>query len=114
MDRLKGVSMGVDYGYEKFYKVLNYAVGSADPVQRRLEVVLSGIGHLLRDSFPDDGTWKRFETLLNRCTSQVALENEGAIAATTSQMSNEEAIKWLREVFSILMGISEAYSRTKQ
>lgn len=105
--------MGVDYGNEKFFSVLSYAVGSTDSVQERLSNVISGVCHLERDSFPDDDTWQRFEALLAETTKRAAKGDEGTIAATTSQMSEDEAAKWLHEALSIFTEIAEAYGRAR-
>jgi len=100
--------MGLDYGWEKFFTSLHYAVGSAAPPQKLLEGVVSGVYDLRRDSFPDDETWKRFEKLLNETTYLSATGNEGAIRATTSQMTDDEAGRCLREAFEIFSKITEA------
>ncbi len=80
-------------------------------MQERLFGVVSGVCHLERDSFPDDATWERFEALLADNTKRAARGDEGTIEATTSQMSNEEAAKWLQEALSIFTDVAEAYGR---
>ena len=35
--------MGVDYGWEKFFSSINYAVTSTERLQQRLQGVVSGI-----------------------------------------------------------------------
>jgi hypothetical protein len=52
--------MGVDYGWEKFFSSIHYAVTSTELLQKRLQVVVSGIDGLRRDSFPSDTTYERF------------------------------------------------------
>ena len=52
--------MGVDYGWEKFFSSIHYAVTSTERLQQRLQVVVSGIDGLRRDSFPSDETYERF------------------------------------------------------
>jgi hypothetical protein len=106
--------MGLDYGWEKFFSSLHHAVGSAAPLQELLEGVMSGVRHLRRDSFPDDETWKRFEKLLNETTYLSATGNEGAIRATMSQMTDDEAGRCLREAFEIFSKIAEAYGAQAQ
>jgi hypothetical protein len=106
--------MGLDYGWEKFFSSLHYAVGSAAPPQELLEGVVSGVCHLRRDSFPDDETWKRFEKLLNETTCLPGKGHEGTIQATTSQMTDDEAGRCLREAFEIFSKIAEAYGAHAQ
>jgi hypothetical protein len=106
--------MGLDYGWEKFFSSLRYALGSAAPPQELLGGVVSGVCHLRRDSFPDDETWKRFEKLLNETTCLPGKGNEGTIQATTSQMTDDEAGRCLREAFEIFSKIAEAYGAHAQ
>jgi hypothetical protein len=77
--------MGVDYGWEKFFNSIHYAVTSTERLQQRLQVVVSGIDGLRRDSFPSDETYERFEKLMTATKMLPARGNEGRLAATTSQ-----------------------------
>jgi|ERR1700733_11319805 hypothetical protein len=101
--------MGIDYGWEKFFNTLSYAIGSTASPQERLEGVMVGTNHLERDNFPDDETWETFEKMLKATTSQSAQGGEGTIRATTSAMSDDEAAKWLTKAFEIFSEIAEAY-----
>jgi hypothetical protein len=101
--------MATDYGYEKFSGALNYAIGSTDSVQERLANVASEVCHLERDSFPNDELWQQFEVLMNATSGRAAKRDEGTIAATTCQMSNAEAAKWLRRALSIFSDLAEAF-----
>ena len=104
--------MGVDYGWEKFFASLHYAVASTAPLQERLESVVSEICHLKHDSFPDDETWERFENLMKETTKFPArTEGEGTIRATTAQMTDDEASKWLHEAIGIFSDIAQAYGK---
>lgn len=101
--------MSVIYGWEKFFNALNYAVVSEDSLQHRLEVVLCGVNHLQRDDFPDDESWDTFRKMLDEGTKRPArTEGEGTIRATTAQMTNEEASKWLLEAVSLFSDLAEA------
>ncbi len=101
--------MGIDYGWEKFFNTLHYAVASVEPLQARLASVVSGVNHLERDSFPDDETFNEFKTMLKATTMVPAKGNEGTIQSTTSVMKDDEAAMWLRKAFDIFSGIAEAY-----
>jgi hypothetical protein len=61
---LGGAPMGVDYGWEKFFSSIHYAVTSAERLQQRLQGVVNGIDGLRRDSFRSDETYERFEKLM--------------------------------------------------
>ena len=89
--------MGVDYGWEKFFSSIHYAVTSAERLQQRLQGVVSGIDGLRRDSFPSDETYERFEKLMAATKMLPARGNEGRLAATTSKMEESEAKQWLQE-----------------
>jgi hypothetical protein len=54
-------------------------------------------------------SWKRFEKLLSETTCLPAKGNEGTIQATTSQMTDDEAGRCLREAFEFFSKIREAY-----
>jgi hypothetical protein len=89
--------MGVDYKWEKFFSSIHYAVTSTELLQQRLQVVVSGIDGLRRDSFHRDETYERFEKLMTATKMLPARGNEGRLAATTSQMEESEAKQWLQE-----------------
>lgn len=44
-------------------------------------------------------------------TKCAAAENEGTIRSTTSQMSDDEARKWLQEALGLFSDIAEAWGR---
>jgi len=88
---------------------LDYAIGSDDSVQERLAgVVADSVNHLTRDDFPNEELWIRVQKLINATTCKPARGDEGTIVATTSQMTSEEASKWLREVLSLFSEVAEA------
>jgi len=103
--------MDVQYGWEKFFSALRNAVASDATLQTRLERVMFETDPLRRDSFPDDGLWKRFEKLQKATTAVPAKSSEGNIRATTSKMPDDEAGKWLQEAFDIFNEFAEAYGR---
>jgi hypothetical protein len=105
--------MGVDYAWEKFFTSLHYAVAGSDSLQSRLASVIMGVHHLGADSFPADGEiWEEFQVLKRETTKLQARGNEGTIQATTSQMTDDEAAKWLRVAFGIFSDIAKAYGRS--
>jgi hypothetical protein len=105
--------MGVDYGWEKFFSSIDYAVTSTEPLQRRLQVVVSGIDGLRRDSFPSDESYARFEKLMTAAKMLPARGNEGRLAATTSQMEESEAKQWLQEAVAIFSDVAQAYGQER-
>lgn len=105
--------MGVDYGWEKFFSSIHYAVTSTDLLQKRLQVVVSGIDGLRRDSFPSDEAFERFEKLMTATKMLPARGNEGRLAATTSQMEESEAKQWLQETVAIFSDVAQAYGKER-
>jgi hypothetical protein len=103
--------MGVDYGWEKFFSSIHYAVTSTERLQQRLQGVVSGIDGLRRDSFPSDETYERFEKLMTATKMLPARGNEGRLAATTSQMEESEAKQWLQEAVGIFSDVAQAYGK---
>jgi hypothetical protein len=106
--------MALNYGWEKFFSACHYAIGSCEPVQMRLASSISSNIHLLRrDDLPSDEAWERVQKLMAACTCKPAKGGEGTIAATTSQMSDDEAASWLREMISIFSDVAEEYGRSQ-
>jgi hypothetical protein len=104
--------MGVDYGWEKFYVAVHYAISSNGSLQQRLASCVSQIHPLGRESFPDDETWGEFNNLLEETTKRPArYEGEGTINATTAQMTDEEAGKHLGKICDLFSGVAKAYGR---
>jgi hypothetical protein len=101
--------MGVDYGWEKFYSALHYALQSNESLQERLESVIEGVCHLERDSFPSDESWEHFDSLMKETTKRASrTSQEDTIHATTSQMSDEEAGRLLESAFELFSDLAEA------
>jgi hypothetical protein len=101
--------MGVNYGWEKFFILLDYAIASKASLQDRLASAISKVEGLSADSFPSDGdSWVRYKGLIEATTKLPALHKEGTIQATTSQMTDEEAARWLREAVGIFSDIARA------
>ena len=98
--------MGVDYGWEKFFTSIHYAGTSTERLQQRLQVVVSAIDGLRRDSFPRDDTYERFEKLMTATKMLPARGTEGRLAATTSQMEESEAKQWLQEAVGLFSDIA--------
>jgi hypothetical protein len=105
--------MGVNYGWEKFYVAVRYAVASNEPLQQRLAMCVMQIGHLGRESFPDDSTWEKFGGLREASTNRPArYKGEGIINATTAQMTDEEAGRYLREICGLFSDVAMAYGKS--
>jgi hypothetical protein len=95
--------MGVNYGWERFYLALRSAVTSTEPLQVRLESIMTGgtgVGWLTRDHFPSDEMWRRFESLMN--------ETKGR-----AQLTDEEAGRLLKECFDLFDGLAASRQRDR-
>jgi len=102
--------MSLNYGWEKLFSGCQYAVGSDAALQQRLAAVVSDdIMYLRRENLPSDEAWERVKKLMQATTRTPAKGDEGTITATTSQMTTDEAAKWLREIMSLFSEVAEAY-----
>ena len=105
--------MALNYGWEKLFSACHYAVGSSETLQERLAAAVSSdLIHLRREDVPSDEVWERLEKLMRAATSKPAKGDEGTIEATTSQMSDDDASKWLREMMSLFSDVAEEYGRS--
>jgi hypothetical protein len=92
---------------------VHLAVASEEPLQKRLASCLVVIQHLEPESFPDDQTWEKFSSLLEASTNQPdRYEGEGTMHATTAQMTDEEAGRYLREICSLFSGVAIAFGKS--
>lgn len=46
--------MGVDQGWERFSNAIRFALVSDASLQERVRILISDVGHLQRDNFPDE------------------------------------------------------------
>lgn len=105
--------MGVDYGYQCFYKAVYGAIAGTDTLQRRLRECVREVQHLQRDSFPSDDIFTRFRMLIDRATQLPERHPaEGTLTATTAQMTDAEAKRCLHEFCDLFSDITEAYGRS--
>src|SRR5260370_18445158 len=81
---LGGAQMGVDYGWEKFFSSIHYAVTSTEHLQQRLQVVVSGIDGLRRDRFSTGRTQPEFEKPIQAPTFLPTAGDDGPLPPSTS------------------------------
>jgi hypothetical protein len=104
--------MELNYGWEKLFSACHYAVGSSETPQKRLAaVVADNIMYLRRENLPSDEAWSRVQKIMHATTCKQAHGSEGTIAATTCQMTDDEAGKWLSEIMSLFADLAEEYGR---
>lgn len=104
--------MALNYGWEQLFMACSSAIGSEATPQKRLATAVTFRIHVLtRDDLPSDEAWERVEKLMNATTCKPAMGDEGTIEATTSQMTNEEAAKWLQEIVSLFGEVAEESGR---
>jgi hypothetical protein len=102
--------MALNYGWEKFFSAVYGSIGSElTPQDRLANSYVFDIIHVRRDDVPSQEIWERIQKLTRAITSKPAKQAEGSVKATTSEMSCEEAAKWLQEIVSIFNEIAEAY-----
>jgi 2-polyprenyl-6-methoxyphenol hydroxylase-like FAD-dependent oxidoreductase len=104
-------SMGVDHAWEKFSNAIRFALVSDASLQERLGWLISEVGQLQRDSFPDERAWEEFRKLVNESTKRRV--TNGSAPASISQMSDEEAKERLEMAFDIFARVAKAFGRTE-
>ncbi len=102
--------MALNYGWEKFFSAVYSSIGSElTPQERLANSYVFDIIHVRREDVPSEEIWERIQKLTRAVTNKPAKQSEGSVKATTSEMSSEEAAKWLQEIVSIFNEIAEAY-----
>ncbi len=102
--------MGISYAWEKFFSAVNYAASSTASVQERLANAYVGDIMLVRSEDVPSELWERIEKLTAAVTELPARGDEGTVEATTSQMSSDDASKWLSQIVSIFNDIVEEHA----
>jgi hypothetical protein len=104
--------MSIHYAFEKLSLACAYAITSEETVQTRLASAIAGhVIHLQRDDFPTEDLWERVTRLRHATTCKPAEGEEGTIAATTAQMTTDEAVTLLHEIFSIFSEVAQECGR---
>ncbi len=102
--------MALNYGWEKFFSAVHSSICSELTLQDRLaNSYVFDIIHVRQEDVPSQDIWERVQRLTRAVTSKPAKHNEGTVKATTSEMSSDEAARWLQEIVSIFNEIAEAY-----
>jgi hypothetical protein len=100
------------YGWEKLSDVCQHLDGSGETLQKRLAAVVSSdLLVLRRENLPNDEVWRRVRELIRATTCKHAKGCDSTIEATTSQMTDDEAGKWLSEIRSLFSEVAEQYRR---
>jgi hypothetical protein len=89
------------YAREKFWIAVHCLATSSSSIQARLERAAAGsLGRLKSEDLPE-GLQTEFAGLWRDLTKKKACGDEGTIAATTRQLSDEEAEQVARRVMSM-------------
>ena len=104
--------MSLGYAWEKMFNAVYGAASSEEPLQQRLATAyMYHVMYVHKADVPAE-IWERVDALGKAVNSKPAVGSEGTIAATTSQMSTEEASKWLEEIVSIFNSVAEEYYKS--
>jgi hypothetical protein len=91
------------YASEKLGSAVLYAMRSTERLQQRLQgcySIFHPLGH--HDDYLPPDLRKRFSEMIQAWTRMPDPEGlRGTVAVTTDRMSDDEARKWLEEVFSL-------------
>ncbi len=102
-----GRQIETDYAWQKFLDALCHALISTGSLQQRLADLVWEVSDLRRKNIPEDDTWLRFERFLTATTGHTGTAAKATIKATTLQMKDDEARKWLQEALQIFSDLSE-------
>jgi hypothetical protein len=100
--------MGLGYASEKLGTAVLSAMQSKEPLQKRLHgcyLIFHTLHH--QDDLPPD-LKKRFNEMIrvwSRLPDPAGVE--GTVAVTTAKMNDQEARKWLEEVFSLYTEVTQ-------
>ena len=103
--------MAINYASENLYKAVLYSMTSTESLQERLQGchsifhVLSQKGHL-----PPE-LQERFDTMVGAMTRMPDVTGRGTVYATTTEMNELEARKWLEEILSLFIEVEKIYEK---
>lgn len=86
---------------ERVWKAVDALATSASPIQARLENAGITLIPLEASEFPDEETRQKFTEIKQSLTAREAKAGEGAIAATTSQLTDAEAEEIAQAIFRL-------------
>lgn len=96
--------MSLDYLREKFWLAADALATSSATIQKRLLSATSCLISLRSEDFP--GTFRaEFDDLWHNLTRKNPVGSEGSIEATISSLSDEEAEKLAKRIFSLFTTI---------
>src|ERR1700676_791451 len=100
------------YGWEKLSDACKRGDSGDETPQKRLPAAVSrDLLVLRRENLPNDEVWRRIRELLRATTCMHVEGCDGTIEATTSQMTDDEAGKWLSEIRFLFSEVAEQYGR---
>jgi hypothetical protein len=104
----------LNYGFEKLHSACHTAIGSSETPQKRLASAVSfNLTYIRRENLPNEEAWEQVQKIRDAASSKPAEGDEGTIEATTSQMSDDEAAKYLREILDVFSEVAEEIGRLR-
>ena len=101
--------MDLGYAVEKFSNAVNEAATSPKSIQQRLaDAYIYDIVRVSEENVPPE-IWARISKLTDAITCIPAQGDEGTVIATTSQMSEAEAVTHLKEIVTLKYKIVSAH-----
>lgn len=97
------------YPHEKFSNAVRSMAVSPKSIQERVgEAYVFNLIHLKPEDLPDEIRY-RFTEMTNKLTARTSIGDEGTVAATTRQMSTDEAIAIAQELLYMADAIDSAF-----
>jgi hypothetical protein len=103
--------MLIGYAWEHLQAAVQGIVCSVEPLQQRLAgAILNDINFIQERHVPPE-VWARLAVMNAEFCTISPKEHENSIIATTSQMSDSEARKWLKEILHLYEEVCREYAR---
>jgi hypothetical protein len=90
-----------DYVREKLSQAVDALAVSVAPLQARVRSAVLAIHTLGPYDFVDDGSRVTFSAIIDTATSRAAVADEGTIEATTSRMSDDQALAVAQQIVEL-------------
>lgn len=101
--------MSIEYGDQKLYEaVLECAIGEGTPQERLAKAYSEQLVLLERKNFPTDKAWNEFQEVRKALTRKPSQAGEGSALASASEMSTQEAQRWLHKIVELHEEIDDA------
>lgn len=101
----------IHYTFERFMKAVDILAKSTDTLQDRLCLALQDLCIITAKDIPEEGR-EKYSQMMRSATRIEAISNEGALAATASKMTDEEALQHIDTILDLYNVVAEGWYTT--